>query len=302
MRERVQKAAADLAYTAPSQRVRLVGVLAFNPAGWFFANMITALERSLSASGYTTALINLGETVSRERFFAETLTSSHLHGVILVASTLSADEVDQVRKSGIPIVVVGGGTSNAPRAGIDDIAGGRMAVEHLIGFRHRDIGMIVLDSTEDAAFDSGHLRRAGALAALSAAGIEARPEWIIETESTARGGAAAAEELLSRPKLPTALFVMSDEMATGALWTLRRAGIDVPGQISVIGFDDHDIAECVDLTTIRQSVPDQARTAAEMLIAQLSQAAPNGTDAESRAVSSNLPIRLVIRGTTGPLR
>jgi len=295
-RDRVTVAASEIGYVAPSQpRVKFIGVLAYYPERWFFANMITRLERQLSEAGYTTVLINLADPISRQRLFDETLQTGVLQGLVVIASTISPHERAAIHRAGLPAVVVGGGATELPRAGIDDAAGGRLAIEHLVGFGHRDIGVIALDSSVSNAFDTGGFRRSGVLGALKDAGIKPRADWMIECESTARGGATAAEELLSRPKLPTAIFVMSDEMATGALWTLRRAGIDVPGQISVIGFDDADIAECVDLTTIRQSVPDQASSAARMLVDQIN-------DGGTTPADVTLPIRLVIRGTTGPRR
>jgi DNA-binding LacI/PurR family transcriptional regulator len=105
----------------------------------------------------------------------------------------------------------------------------------------------------------------------------------------------AAEELLGLSRLPTALVAMSDEMALGALWTLRRAGIVVPDAMSIVGFDDHEMAVGSDLTTIHQPVPEQAERATLRLLARL-----NGDSGEDDDI--NLPTRLVVRGSTGPFR
>ena len=88
---------------------------------------------------------------------------------------------------------------------------------------------------------------------------------------------------------------MTDEMALGALWTLRRTGIAVPGQMSMIGFDDHEMAEFSDLTTIRQPVCEQAEKATAMLLDRLAGGPVGCSELE-------LPTRLVVRGTTGPAR
>jgi LacI family transcriptional regulator, repressor for deo operon, udp, cdd, tsx, nupC, and nupG len=89
------------------------------------------------------------------------------------------------------------------------------------------------------------------------------------------------------------VFAESDEMAFGALWTLRRAGLDVPDRISVIGFDDHEMAAVVDLTTISQPVRSQGEVAATLLLDALAER----TDEAAEVV---MPTHLVVRGTTGP--
>lgn len=106
------------------------------------------------------------------------------------------------------------------------------------------------------------------------------------------GGVRAAERLLTRPRLPTAIFAMSDELAIGALGALRRAGLSLPGHMSLVGFDDHEMAPYVDLTTIRQPIREQGIEVARLLL-----------DGETTSdVKTELPVRLMVRGTTGPVR
>jgi LacI family repressor for deo operon, udp, cdd, tsx, nupC, and nupG len=106
------------------------------------------------------------------------------------------------------------------------------------------------------------------------------------------GGAEAARTILAAARLPTALLAEYDEMAFGALRTLRRAGVDVPGQMWVIGVDDHDMASVVDLITVSQPVREQGKAAALLLLDALS--GPRDTQ------HVVLPTRLVVRGTTAP--
>ena len=112
-------------------------------------------------------------------------------------------------------------------------------------------------------------------------------KWSIE------GGSRGMEMLLSNSRLPTAVFCHSDEIALGALRTLRRAGVSVPQQISIIGVDDHPSAELTDLTTVAQPVRDQGQIAARKVLRQLT------TDGvENDGAMTTLPTRLVIRGST----
>jgi DNA-binding LacI/PurR family transcriptional regulator len=107
------------------------------------------------------------------------------------------------------------------------------------------------------------------------------------------GGAQATERILSGHRLPTAILAEYDEVAFGVLRTLRRAGVDVPGRVSVMGFDDHELASVVDLTTIAQSVYQQGEAAARLLLDDLHNASHDARDIV-------LPTRLVVRGTTAP--
>jgi DNA-binding LacI/PurR family transcriptional regulator len=118
---------------------------------------------------------------------------------------------------------------------------------------------------------------------------------MVAAASNVTGGIRAAERLLTQPQLPTALFAMSDEMALGVLQTLHRAGIRVPAQMSVIGFDDHEMAPCGDLTTIAQPVALQAEMATDILLEEL-----EGLASATTIRDIDVPTRLVVRGTTGP--
>jgi DNA-binding LacI/PurR family transcriptional regulator len=105
------------------------------------------------------------------------------------------------------------------------------------------------------------------------------------------------EELLGGDQLPTAVFAESDEMAFGALRVLRRAGLDAPRDISVIGFDDHEMAEAFDLTTVAQPVAQQGQAAARLVLELLGRPGRSGA-----AAGVTLPTRLVVRGSVRPPR
>ncbi len=102
-------------------------------------------------------------------------------------------------------------------------------------------------------------------------------------------------DLLSRSRRPTAVFALSDEMAFGAMRTLRMSGLRVPEDISVIGFDDHDMADLLDLTTVAQPVVEQGTAVARLLLDQLSDEVPGNA-----RHAFSLPTRLVVRRSTAP--
>ncbi|MEX2625500.1 MAG: substrate-binding domain-containing protein, partial [Ilumatobacteraceae bacterium] len=138
-------------------------------------------------------------------------------------------------------------------------------------------------------------RRAGYVAALAAAGIDADPELAVLGNFSVLGGRDATHSLLALDDRPTAVFAMSDEMAFGALLAAREAGVRVPDDLSVVGVDDHDVSIAIGLTTVRQPVADHGAHAARLLITQL-EGACTGPERHER------PFELVVRDTTGPCR
>ena len=293
-RDRVVAAARELGYALPIRAgaAHLVAVLTRFPSQWYFAEAITALEHALVGQGRRVVLHNMSRPESRAAFFDDPARGA-LEAIVVVSTSFTTREQEILAGLEIPIVVVGGHLPGWPTAGVDERAGARMATEHLIGLGHRQIGMLAFDPDDPVGVETTTDRRRGFEDALVASDIEMNPDWMISAEgSRMAGGLRAAEQLLSRPQLPTAIFAMSDELAIGALRGIRRAGLTVPGHLSVVGFDDHEMAEFVDLTTVHQPVQDQVRAAAAMLA---------GTDAGRRS-EVRLPVRIVVRGTTSPPR
>ena len=163
---------------------------------------------------------------------------------------------------------------------------------------HESVTMIA-SPPDDLAFVAAEQRRLSFLAETAREGMRAD---IVHADSPGvEGGANAAHAVLARSRMPTAVFAEYDELALGALRTFVRAGAGVPGQVSLMGFDDHDMASVVELTTIAQPVKEQGEAAARLLLDDVRR-----DEHEPRRIE--LPTRLVIRGTTaapdspGPLR
>jgi DNA-binding LacI/PurR family transcriptional regulator len=165
-------------------------------------------------------------------------------------------------------------------------------VEHLLSLGHRRIGLIGGDTNDPMRFTPPHHRGTGYRQALRQAGIE--PDDSMERLGyfTVEGGEAAMLQLLELPERPTAVFAESDEMAYGAIRAIRRAGLRVPQDIAVIGFDDHSTADLLDLSTVRQPVGEQGALLAQQLLDTLTK------DREPSDVV--LDTELVVRGSTVP--
>lgn len=148
---------------------------------------------------------------------------------------------------------------------IDDFAGALAMTQHLIGLGHTDIGFIKGDPSHTPT----ELRLEGFLAGMSGAGLEVRPDRLVEGKFTYRSGLAAAQRLLQGKTRPTAIFASNDDMAAAAVAAAHRRHLEAPHDLSVCGFDDTALATTLspELTTVRQPVAEMAQAAVEMLVA-----------------------------------
>ncbi len=216
--------------------------------------------------------------------------------VIALKSRLRTQERAKLAKNGVPLVEVD--TYQLPdndsySVGATNFAGGMAATQHLLSLGHRRIGFLggVSDTQASIARKHGHL------AALASAGIEPGDDIIEEGDFTYESGLQAAETLLGRPGRVTAIFAASDAQAAGVLEAARRAGVSVPDELSVIGFDDQLVARMTapQLTTIRQPSEAMGSYAVEVAHKLLLGTTPP-------AFHTDLATELVVRGSTAPLQ
>lgn len=294
-RERVLAAAARLGYRADRtasmlarRRTRLLGVPVLLRDA-FRAELAEEVQLAADARGYAVALSAITPG-SDEARVVETLLDMRCEAVLLLAPELPPSTLVELGARA-PLVVVS--RHVAPR-GFDvvrvaDEAGVGEAVDHLVGLGHRRI--VHVDGGEAAMATD---RREGFLAALHRHGLRGRvrPGGYVEA-----AGAAAARALLAEPELPTAVVAANDRCAIGVLDVFVRAGVRVPQDVSVVGYDDGELARLahVDLTTVSQEAAEQARRAVAAAVDRL--------DGErTDPVEAVLTPRLVVRGTTAPPR
>ncbi|HEY6798161.1 MAG TPA: LacI family DNA-binding transcriptional regulator [Kineosporiaceae bacterium] len=305
-RDRVLRAAQELQYTASplasglvTGRVRSVGVIAPYAGRWFFAEVLRGIEEALREEGYDLVLHVLADDRRREEFLSSLPVRRRVDAVIMVALPLGDQEVDLLRGLGLPMACVSEPTAGVHGDRIDNVAAARLAVQHLLNLGHHRIACIGGDLDGPERFSVPGLRTDGYRTALADAGLVVRPDWERDGGFTARGGELAMTALLSQPGgRPTAVFCQSDEMAFGALRALRRSGLRCPDDVSIVGLDDHELAETFDVTTVGQPVAAQGASAARWVV----QALQEGIDAHLPVDDVVIhPARLVLRGSTGPL-
>jgi LacI family transcriptional regulator, repressor for deo operon, udp, cdd, tsx, nupC, and nupG len=253
--------------------------------------VIDTVETALRQAGFDLLLYNLGDEAGRERFFAVMPMRKRVDAILVASLALSDEEFDALSSLGSPVGLLGLERPGFLAARIDDVKAAYQAVEHLLDLGHREIGLIGGDTDDPMRFTPPLHRRDGYRDALRDAGIDPDPAYEVLGYFTTDGGSDAAAALLALPNRPTAIFAESDEMAYGALRTIRRANLRVPQDIAVIGFDDQANAELMDLSTMRQPVAEQALDITTRLLGAI-------VDGDTARATVVLPTELVVRGST----
>lgn len=295
-RTRVREAAADLGYvvsaTASSLatgRTRSIGVLVPLLGRWFFSNVLDGIATTLAGHGYDITLYNVTDDPAQRRHLLQTaLRRGRVDAVIALSLDFSDIEIDELEALGLPLIGLGTPSRRLSTLRVDDTALARAATSHLLALGHREIAHIGQSRDEgDPQLDIPTLRRRGFEAALAEAGVS--PAGFATGDFTIEAGYRATQQLL-RDVRPSAIFAASDELAFGALFAARDAGLDVPGDMSVIGVDGHELSGFFGLTTIEQFPRAQGERVAERVLAALGE--------DVAAPPSLLPFELVERTST----
>lgn len=304
--ERVQRAITDLEYVpdAPArslatQRSRLLGLVVHHPderrellENPHDAILVGAVERAVTAAGSTFITASSSDVVATAR----TLGSWRTDGLIVYGSV--SNEINELeRTQARPLVFLDNYSHDARvrTVGVDDRQGGALAGAHLLELGHRRLAFAgPLASAEGVVAQ----RLAGLRDAMTSAGVGGTVH-LIDADHEPGSAARAAEDLLSASSRPTAVVTASDVLATELIGELHDRGVDVPGDVSVVGFDDTAVCRWVrpQLTSIAQDIPAKATTAVELLIRLIAEGP--GVELGSPARS---PMTLVARQSTGPPR
>jgi LacI family transcriptional regulator, galactose operon repressor len=252
-----------------SKRTYTLGLISPDFTDFWFAQVATGAEAEAHAHGYFFMLGTTGLNPQDEPKFLRLLTERHVEGILFIRAEHLKDfeHLRNLQQSGIPVVTTGFYLPGSEFSFIevDNLAGARQATQHLLNLGHRQIAML----TGPRGLNSVENRSQGYLQALESAGVAPNPELIIQGQSWwHRAGYDGTQALLSKQVPFTALFAHNDRLARGAMLALNEAGLKVPQDISIVGYDDIPEAEFADppLTTIRQPMRAVGQAAAQLLI------------------------------------
>ncbi|WP_318419302.1 substrate-binding domain-containing protein [Photobacterium leiognathi] len=296
--ERVNKAAKELNYYAPSalarsfkvNRTKTIGMLVTTSTNPFFGEVVKGVERSCYQQGYSLILCNTEGDHQRMHESINTLLQKRVDGLILMCATLEGEHFDIFEHyADIPVVVMDWGPMQFTSDKIQDnsLRGGYMAAKYLIDAGHSEIGCITgpLDRIQ------AEMRYNGYLQAMDEAGFSVEPSWVVEADFECEGGYNAFSQLHANGALPSALVVANDMMAMGVINAANELGIQIPEQLSIIGYDDIHIAKFMSpsLTTIHQPKYRLGQAAVETLLTRLDEpeTAPRIIELEPTLVERN---------------
>jgi LacI family transcriptional regulator len=250
-----------------------------------------ALE-AMPATEHELILCNVAEPAQRDEYLGRRAPLDRVDGLLIISLAPHDREVEAIAEAGVPTVLVDAVHPQLPRIVIDDVYGGHLATRHLLELGHERIAFVGDTTDPRFGFRSSERRFSGYRHALTQAGIRSRRAF----RRVGPHGRATAHrltrELLSLSEPPTAIFAASDLQALGVLEAATAEGFQVPDDLSVIGFDDIEVAQYVGLTTISQSLHESGKRGVQRLLDIV-----RGRD--HRPLEEQLPLELVVRRTTG---
>jgi LacI family transcriptional regulator len=294
-RERVRAVMQELGYRPSSTarnlslgRTQTLGVIAPFFTSASVVERLRGVDDVVGDSAYDLTLFNIETREQRRAAMRQFARRERVDGVILVSLPLTAAELRGLEREGLPAVLLDGVSSVLPCVAIDDVEGGAIAARHLLDAGHRELAFIGDVKDRAFGFTSSERRLEGFRSALHDAGVALAARHVKRGPFGRESAGRLARQLLSLRRRPTAVFAASDVQAFGVLDAAARAGLAVPEDLSVIGFDDIELAAAIGLTTVRQPLRESGRIAAQLLLRAL--------DGGGRA--SSLPSLSVVRRRT----
>jgi DNA-binding LacI/PurR family transcriptional regulator len=254
---------------------------------------LRGVQQGLTGSKFELVLYSVETPGQKEAYFSKLAHKSRIDGVISITLAPSDPLAEQLVNQGIPTVIIDAGHPKLSGVTIDNVKGGRMATGHLIELGHEKIALITDFIDNRFGFETMKDRLQGYQQALEEAGLPFVSGYHRQTALDQEEAKLEAIELLEMNDRPTAIFAASDTQAIGVLEAAKELGIDVPDELSVIGFDDIRDAYYTHLTTIRQKLFESGLRGANRLLKMIA-------SAEYTSRQENLELELVLRETTAP--
>jgi len=297
-RERVLAAIEELQYRPSpiARRLSLRKTLTIGVIAPFFTRpsvveRLRGVEAAVAESEYDLIVYNVETPDKRDTYFQDMPQRRRIDGLIIISLAPTDEDVHHFAEALMPTVLVDARHPELNRVVVDDVQGGQLATQHLIDLGHRRIGYISDPLDNPFNFTSSRDRCLGYRQALEQAGIPVRPEYHRQGEHGHYQAKVMAEQLLDLDDPPTAIFAASDTQAMGVLEALRERGLRCPDDVALVGYDDIEIAEYLDLTTVRQPLYESGLRGVELLLDAIG-------NPDRPPVAVQLPVSLVQRRTS----
>ncbi|HZA79324.1 MAG TPA: LacI family DNA-binding transcriptional regulator [Acidimicrobiales bacterium] len=265
-----------------------------------FFTHASAVERlrgvaaALDGSRYDLVLFNVESPVHRDEHFATLTRRDRADGLLIMSLPPPKQSLTRLADAGVPVVLLDTWGPGVPSVVTDDVEGGRLATHHLLALGHERIAFIGDDPDNPLGFTAGSSREGGYRQTMAEAGFEVPAGYVRHGPHVRSVARRLTEQLLARRDRPTAVFASSDAQALGVLEAARASGLDVPGDVSVVGFDDVEVSGYAGLTTVRQPLFESGRLAARILLEALDD------EHLPEPGEHRLSLELVERSTTAP--
>ncbi len=260
-----------------------------------FTDRLRGVASVLANSRYELIVYTVDTLERLNGYLARLPLTGNLDGLIIISLPLDPEAAQRLIANHVETVLIEYQHPAFSAILVNDHAGGRLAANHLAELGHRRCAYVHFDNLPEYSIHPEIPRLAGYREALAEHGIDLPGEYIRSVPVSRKGIHEELRSLFELPVPPTGLFVPSDDLAIRVIHRARELGLHTPRDISVVGFDDIEIARHVDLTTISQMLCDSGQTAAELLL--------TGLRTPHHSVKQvHLPVRLEVRGTTGSPR
>ncbi len=310
-KKRVMEAIRELGYTPHTMAKRLatkrIGIIAaIMPfyTGHFYHELLRGIQKALTEFEYDLLVHFVDRPEKLRAYLDRTLSEKRCDGLLIISMDIPEEYVDKLQHARLPVVVVDRGHDRLDCIQVENEQGAYLATQHLIRFGHRKIGMISGNRHSEPAKQ----RYEGYVRALNEDGLAVRPEWFVSADMlnatpdiqqndgfNIHAGYAGMHRLLALgDDRPTAVFAASDILAVGAMRAANEAGLTIPNDLAVIGFDDIELADYLSLTTMQQPMYEMGKLAVDRVMEKI--------DSESDEVRQfRLSTRLIERHSTQPI-
>lgn len=249
------------------KRTKVVGLLVPDVSNPFYADIVRSIEDRSRELGFTVMICNTDNEAEKEKMYVSLLISQRIDGLVVASAFRSTGLLEELMGQGIPIVLI---ASEIPKLSIntvtvDDYKGGYLAASYLLSLGHRKMAIIAEN------IRSNKPRMAAFKDAMQEAGLRLPDSYVIQTEARVQKGYESAKQLFSLQERPTAIFACNDLLAAGVMQAAKEAGVNIPQDLSVVGFDNTVFSTTTSpmLTTVSQPIKEMGAKVVELLVEEM---------------------------------